>query len=79
MKNRFNFARRIRKIRLKNARLNLTLQSRGKAGLLRLGANIWRGLKRLIHHHPDDDNHRDSRHFVVSAKEHAALVTAFLA
>ena len=74
-----NFACLIYKIRLKNARLNLTSQHRGKAGSLRLGARIYRGLKRLIHHHPDDDDHRDSRHFVVSAKEHAALVTAFLA
>ena len=44
-----------------------------------LGTRIYRGLKRLIHHHPDDDDHRDGRHFVVSAKEHTALVTAFLA
>ena len=47
--------------------------------MLRLGASIWRGSKRLIHHHPDDDNHRDGRHFVVSAKEHATFLTAFLA
>ena len=44
-----------------------------------LGTRIYRSLKRLIHHHPDDDDHRDGRHFVVSAKEHTALVTAFLA
>ena len=42
------------------------------------GAYLSR-LKRLIHHHPDDDDHRDGRHFVVSAKEHAAFLTAFLA
>ena len=47
--------------------------------MLRLGASIWRGSKRIIHHHPDDDNHRDGRHFVVSAKEHATFLTAFLA